>query len=266
MRWAYQYIVLNDYLPNVCDPVVVNDVEANGVRYYAPDNDLLFMPLEFWSRLFASALDDSPEVQTQRDDQLTLTADPRRGRPADGTPLKLAAADIIEWHNFARPAGALGSANGAQNRSLDLGRAGELAGIPARFDDPDRPVVATSRAAESAAGLSALDPNGSGDCRRDAGRGAHAGELRDIDAIRDAVIGGNFDTATPLWYYILREAHVQQNGNRLGSVGSRIVAETFSALVHRDRASYLNNLQDTGSQTQWNRYVVELSLRRLPIS
>ena len=47
VRWAYQYVVLNDYLPNVCDPVVVRDVGANGVRYYAPDNDLLFMPLEF---------------------------------------------------------------------------------------------------------------------------------------------------------------------------------------------------------------------------
>ncbi len=33
VRWSYQYIVLNDYLPNVCDPVVVNDVAANGVRY-----------------------------------------------------------------------------------------------------------------------------------------------------------------------------------------------------------------------------------------
>ena len=62
--------------------------------------------------------------------------------------------------------------------------------------------------------------------------------------IQDAVIGGGFDTATPLWYYVLREADVQQNGNRLGSVGSRIVAETLGALVSRDRASYLNNLQD----------------------
>ena len=63
-------------------------------------------------------------------------------------------------------------------------------------------------------------------------------------AIQDAVIGGGFNTARPLWYYILREADVQQNGDRLGSVGSRIVAETLSALVRRDGASYFNNLQD----------------------
>ncbi len=37
---------------------------------------------------------------------------------------------------------------------------------------------------------------------------------------------------------------MQQNGDRLGSVGSRIVAETLAALVRRDRASYVNNPQD----------------------
>ena len=46
--------------------------------------------------------------------------------------------------------------------------------------------------------------------------------------IHNAVVAGGFDSATPLWYYILREAEVQQDGNRLGSVGSRIVAETLS--------------------------------------
>jgi hypothetical protein len=48
-----------------------------------------------------------------------------------------------------------------------------------------------------------------------------------VGPIQDAVIGSGFDTATPLWYYILREADVQRNGNRLSSVSSRIVAETL---------------------------------------
>ncbi len=41
----------------------------------------------------------------------------------------------------------------------------------------------------------------------------------------------DFDEVTPLWYYILREAMVQANGNHLGKVGSRIVAETFVGLI-----------------------------------
>ncbi len=60
-------------------------------------------------------------------------------------------------------------------------------------------------------------------------------------AISAALIGGQFQTATPLWYYVLQEANYQQHGNRLGAVGSRIVAETLIGLLRKDRSSYLNN-------------------------
>jgi len=45
---------------------------------------------------------------------------------------------------------------------------------------------------------------------------------------------------TPLWYYVLREASVLGNGNQLGPVGGRIVAETFVRILKRDASSYLN--------------------------
>ena len=47
-------------------------------------------------------------------------------------------------------------------------------------------------------------------------------------------------TKTPLWYYILREAAVRQEGNRLGLLGSRIVANTFVRILKRDPDSILN--------------------------
>jgi hypothetical protein len=47
--------------------------------------------------------------------------------------------------------------------------------------------------------------------------------------------------ATPLWYYILKEAQVRHNGERLGPVGARIIAEVFVGLVHGDTSSYLWN-------------------------
>jgi hypothetical protein len=45
---------------------------------------------------------------------------------------------------------------------------------------------------------------------------------------------------TPLWYYILREASVLSNGNQLGPLGAKIVAETFVRMLKRDANSYLN--------------------------
>jgi hypothetical protein len=47
------------------------------------------------------------------------------------------------------------------------------------------------------------------------------------------------DKATPLWYYILKEAQVRHNGERLGPVGSTLVSEVFVGLIHGDTKSFL---------------------------
>ena len=47
-------------------------------------------------------------------------------------------------------------------------------------------------------------------------------------------------TKTPLWYYVLREAMVTRNGNQLGPLGARIVAETFVRMLKRDGDSFMN--------------------------
>lgn len=46
---------------------------------------------------------------------------------------------------------------------------------------------------------------------------------------------------TPLWYYILKEAEARENGNRLGRVGSQIIAETICAALRSDSDSFINN-------------------------
>jgi hypothetical protein len=44
---------------------------------------------------------------------------------------------------------------------------------------------------------------------------------------------------TPLWYYILREADVRCDGNRLGPVGGRLVGEVLIGLLELDPTSVL---------------------------
>lgn len=51
---------------------------------------------------------------------------------------------------------------------------------------------------------------------------------------------GGSDTGTPLWYYLLKESEVRNNGNRLGPTGSRIVAETVYAALLHDPDSFIN--------------------------
>lgn len=52
--------------------------------------------------------------------------------------------------------------------------------------------------------------------------------------------GGILLSKTPLWYYVLREAAVIGNGEQLGPVGGRVVAETFVRMLKRNPDSYVN--------------------------
>lgn len=61
-------------------------------------------------------------------------------------------------------------------------------------------------------------------------RGAHERILR----------AHRFDSQTPLWYYILKEAEVFHSGERLGPVGSTLLAETFVGLIEGSRTSILS--------------------------
>lgn len=55
----------------------------------------------------------------------------------------------------------------------------------------------------------------------------------------DEALRNGLETHTPLFFYLMREARVQGNGNRLGPVGSAILMEVFGAmLVHHD--TFLN--------------------------
>ncbi|HYC94713.1 MAG TPA: heme peroxidase family protein [Sphingomicrobium sp.] len=66
-------------------------------------------------------------------------------------------------------------------------------------------------------------------------QGLPAGEAALLDSN-----GGILLSKTPLWYYVLREAAVIGNGEQLGPVGGRVVAETFVRMLKRDADSFLN--------------------------
>ena len=59
-------------------------------------------------------------------------------------------------------------------------------------------------------------------------------DLADLDQF-----GAGLATSTPLWFYVLREAGVMEDGLQLGPVGGRIVAEVFTTLLARDPTSFL---------------------------
>jgi len=65
-------------------------------------------------------------------------------------------------------------------------------------------------------------------------------DLAELNAILPS-----FVESTPLFYYILKEAELVEDGLRLGPVGARIIGEVFIALLQLDPDCYLN------AQPQW---------------
>jgi len=84
------------------------------------------------------------------------------------------------------------------------------------------------------------------DLERGQGTGLPSGEavaqLIGADALGEDELGlrdHGWHGETPLWLYVLLESSVRHDGDRLGEVGGRIVAEVLIGLLSGDPQSYL---------------------------
>ena len=244
VRWAYQYIVINDYLRQVCDSNIVLDTFANGPRFYGDmaGRSGAFMPLEFsvagfrfahsMIRPFYTLNATSGPVEVMK--LLGVNGNATNFDPVDH---QLVAGRVIEWKNFV-------GATAQHARLIDTRIAKGLFNLPFRpAGDPILTNLArsnlfrgynlsipTGQAVADGFGVSFLTPDE-----------ITTGEF---GAIKTIVEASYFHHRTPLWYYVLREAAVQQGGKKLGEVGSRIVCETIIGSMKQDSNSYLNNTHD----------------------
>jgi hypothetical protein len=67
--------------------------------------------------------------------------------------------------------------------------------------------------------------------------GATVLSSQELSELRSFGVG--FERSTPLWYYVLKEAELMEQGLKLGPVGGRVVAEVLIGLLQSDPASFL---------------------------
>lgn len=237
VRWHYQWIVLHEFLPLLCGENMVKDVLDNGRKFYGWHNEP-FIPVEFsvaayrfgHSQIRPSyranfGITNQPSPTEFFADIFDFTVSPTHPDPNDLRGGKRAARRFIDWHTFFN----LGDGSMKANKLIDSKLSTPLFNLPG-FTDID-----SLASRNLVRGLTFSLPSGQ--------RVAHAMRIEPLgaehfDELKHYKL--NFENSTPLWYYILKEAEIQQMGVHLGEVGGRIVTEVLIGLMEGDNTSFLS--------------------------
>ncbi|MEU8817161.1 peroxidase family protein [Actinoplanes sp. NPDC048796] len=218
LTWHYQWIVVHDFLPRLVGAALAEDVLANGGRWFAPEPMRAYIPLEFADAAFRYG-----HGQIRHTYRLT-----------EGGPEVPLFPDLVGFG------------------PLEPGRHIDLAQI---FDVPGRPPAQRAkrldgRLASSLIGLpvqvtGAVDTGAYHslavrDLLRGETTGLPSGEAVAREIGVQPLVLEDWPHGVPLWFYILKESEVLGDGDRLGPVGGRIVAEVLTGLLRADPASYLS--------------------------
>jgi len=236
-RWHYQWIIVHEFLPQIIGPALVNDILSRGRRIYRPS--VGFMPVEFQGacyRMGHSMVRPSYRANLAGDNGGPFFAfifDPSQEGASDPNDLRGGVRTprrFVGWQTFFD----FGDGQVRRNKQLDTTLSTPLFQLPLQ-------TIASGDGPTSLAQRNLLRhitwslPSGQSIARAMRAPVLSTGDLADVGPL-----GANLDRSTPLWFYILREAHVMAQGHTLGPVGGRIVGEVLIGLLQLNRNSYLS--------------------------
>jgi hypothetical protein len=245
-RWHFQWMVVHDFLPHVVGQDMVDQVleERDSapakvkLAFYKPKNtDMPMMPVEFAvaAYRFGHSMIRGAYRVNDTNVPAIFGAEPNDTNLNGSRPIP-PALEIVWKFFFAIPGLDPPDPQDPppnQARLIDSKLSGPLFTLPSSVVPP--PDVLVSLAQRNLLRGKRLGlPSGQRIAR----------EMR-VAALSNQQLGlGNesgWKLQAPLWFYILKEAELQQGGVRLAAVGGRIVAEVFLGLLNLDENSYLSN-------------------------
>jgi hypothetical protein len=228
LRWNYQWIVLNEFLPALVGPTLADEVLRDGPQWFRPGHGG-FIPLEF-----ADAAYRYGHSQIRHRYRLNLQTDPMPLFPDLLGFRAVPRQNTVDWTLFFDAPGAM---QAQRSKKID----GKL--VRALIE---LPVAITGECEiEDYHSLAVRD------LQRGQGVGLPSGEavarhigITPLTADQVGIASTGWRGETPLWYYILREANACTGGHRLGPVGGRIVAEVLVGLIDEDATSFRRSRQE----------------------
>ena len=224
LDWHYQWLIVNELLPLLVGAELVEELRTHGPRFYEPNGDV-FIPLEFADAGFRYGHSQIRQLYRLQSGGERYPVFP----------------DLIGF-------GPIGE------RRVDWSLLFDVPGRPpAQRAKPidgllPRSLIELPEAITGAVEDGAYRSLAARDLERGQGTGLPSGEAV-ADLIGARVLTEDeldlrrhgWEGETPLWLYILREAAVRHEGDRLGEVGGRIVGEVLHGVIAADPESYLLN-------------------------
>jgi hypothetical protein len=276
----WQSVLLNDYLPRVCEAdtlsYVLDQIQSSGygeMKFRPASDGVLQMPHEFaiafrfGHSMLRSAyrINSLGAVQLFNNRDIERKGDLRGGRP-------LTRDHVIDWDIF-YPVNEFDASLSLKIDSkvtatvFDLPESAIPDAIKTSSNLPYRNLTRSREidlvCAEDLAEFFSIDP-----AKRLTPFQIEPNDLThylfeaDVDTYtadggkpaEDVALTGVKDTRfkTPLWYYVLKEAEILENGERLGPLGSRIVAEVIAGGIfygHETKFDFNWKSQITSSNT-----------------
>jgi hypothetical protein len=243
VRWHYQWIVVHDFLHRVVGQATAESVLTPGAAGAAPTVhrnfftwvNQPFLPVEFSGAAYrfghSMVRPDYSLNQTVQEVPIFAAADEPGPLEHLGGFRRLPSFWTIDWDFFFKT----GSRAPQLSRKIDTKLSSPLFQLPQGLDVKRHALAQLNLRRGRALGL----PSGQAVAGALGETPLTAAELG-LDAI-DLPDSGKaaLQAATPLWYYVLREAKVKGAGEHLGPVGGRIVAEVLVGLLEGDSQSYL---------------------------
>jgi Animal haem peroxidase len=228
VRWHYQWIVVHDFLERVAGREMAQAVLGGDRRYFDWAKDP-FMPVEFSGAAYRFGhsmirphydLNAGPTSKN-----VPIFAESDDPGPFDhlGGFRPLPFGWTIDWSLFFK----VGHGAPQLSRKIDTKLSPPLFRLPGGVDAARHPLANLNLRRGRALGLPS---------------GQDVAEAMEQEPLTHRELGleGALGDHTPLWYYLLREAQVHADGEHLGPVGGRIVAEVLVGLLDGDPQSYRN--------------------------
>ena len=239
VQWHYQWIITHEFLPKTVGPELTTNELRSGPMFFDAQKDAS-IPVEFSTAAYrfghsqvrpSYRANFGPEPGEEFfalifDDSLSPSQDHADLRGGERAPRR-----FVDWQTFFD----FGDGNARPNKKIDTHLSSGLFDLPT----VPGPLNLTDAEPQSLAQRNLLRhltfeiPSGQAIAQAMGLTPLPATAFADVKSL-------GLDTQTPLWFYILREAEVLQQGQLLGPVGGNIVADVFAGLLQHDPTSYLN--------------------------